>query len=305
MRQRVRRFLAKTPDARAVALRFAARKWLAGLAWVPTPLYVRLPAGERQWFWWSRVPPWFEPEMGALEQPGPDLAELRFLCRVVRPGMCFFDVGAYHGLYAVVAGRRMQGRGRLVLFEPSARARRRIGVHLALNRLRASVETRAVASTHGPRSFYLVVSGTETMSALVPPPTPSPVRRVTVESVSLDEYCAEQQVARVDLLKIDVEGGELEAFDGAGRLLEVMRPLIIAEVLDWVTRPRGYAARDIVRRLAALDYTWFDFTPGGGIAPHVPAAEYPDVRNYLAVPREKLAAVSHLVDTPRAVALGA
>jgi hypothetical protein len=41
-----------------------------------------------------------------------------------------------------------------------------------------------------------------------------------VEAMSLDEYCAERGIDRIDFLKLDVEGAELEVVTGAGQLLE-------------------------------------------------------------------------------------
>jgi hypothetical protein len=96
-----------------------------------------------------------------------------------------------------------------------------------------------------------------------------------------------KHIDNVDLIKIDVEGGEAETFRGADRLLGHLRPSIICEVLDRVTRPWGYPAREIISQLRTYDYEWFDILPDGSLAPHPPRMEYPEVRNYLAVPREK------------------
>jgi len=58
-------------------------------------------------------------------------------------------------------------------------------------------------------------------------------------------------------------------------------------VLDRVTRQWGYPAREIVERLHAYDYGWFEILPDGSLLPHHPRNEYPEVRNFLAVPYEK------------------
>jgi hypothetical protein len=88
-------------------------------------------------------------------------------------------------------------------------------------------------------------------------------------------------------MKIDTEGGEVDAFRGADRLLSRIRPLIICEVLDLVTRSWGYAAADIMSLLRTYDYEWFDVLSDGSLTPHLSRMEYPEVRNYVAVPREK------------------
>jgi len=58
-------------------------------------------------------------------------------------------------------------------------------------------------------------------------------------------------------------------------------------VLDKVTRPWGYPAREIVERLRTYDYGWSEILPDGTLLPHHPRDEYPEVRNFLAVPHEK------------------
>jgi hypothetical protein len=55
-----------------------------------------------------------------------------------------------------------------------------------------------------------------------------------------------------------------------------------------VTLPWGYLAREIVAFLIRRDYQWFDFREDGTLAVHAERDEYSDVRNYLAVPREKI-----------------
>ena len=50
----------------------------------------------------------------------------------------------------------------------------------------------------------------------------------------------------------------------------------------------GYPAREIVERLRAYDYVWFEILPDGNLLPHHPRNEYPEeVRNFLAVPHGK------------------
>jgi hypothetical protein len=99
-------------------------------------------------------------------------------------------------------------------------------------------------------------------------------------------------------MKIDTEGGEVQAFRGGDRLLSCFRPLIICEVLDLVTRSWGYAASDIMSLLRDYNYEWFDILPDGRLLPHRPRKAYPEGKNYLAVPREKQGQISSAVVSP-------
>ena len=62
-----------------------------------------------------------------------------------------------------------------------------------------------------------------------------------------------------------------------------------------MTAPWGYPARHIVSHLAAREYEWFELDADGRLRRHVPRDAYPDVRNYLAVPRERRATAEALV----------
>jgi hypothetical protein len=49
----------------------------------------------------------------------------------------------------------------------------------------------------------------------------------------------------------------------------------------------GYKAREIILLLANAGYLWFECAADGTLVPHEIQEEYPEVRNYVAVPREK------------------
>jgi len=240
-------------------------------------------------FWWSYFPASFSPERSVFEYWGEDVGELRFLWKYLQQGMTFLDIGAYHGVYSIVAAKKLGHTGRVVAFEPSSRERKRMLVNLTYNKIETvTIEPYAVAADEDEALLTVVVDGFTTMNSLRLPPIDHMTEQVTVNTISLDVYLDRKKIDRVDLLKIDTEGGELEAFRGADRLVRCYRPVIICEVLDLVTHAWGYAAAEIIGWLRAHDYEWFDILSDGSLIHHCPKKKYPEGRNYLAVPREKL-----------------
>jgi len=272
-------------------LRFFARKGLAKLPYLPVPIRLTLAAGSHLNIWWSYLSETDIAGPSLTDYWSSDQAELRFLWNFLRPGMTFFDVGAYHGIYSVVAAKRLGSQGRIIAFEPSARERHRLALHLQMNDVNISIEPYAITSQAGSFRFFTVESGFTTMNSLVFPPVQNPVRETSVRGFCFDEYMATKDIGYPDLLKIDIEGGELCAFRGASQMLESIRPVIICEVLDWVTAPWGYHSSEIVKLLNSFDYQWFDFRDDGTLSAHAQREQHPEVRNYLAVPREKLSKV--------------
>ena len=290
--QRLKNFAARPLNQKILTTLFFMRQGLAKLPYLLIPLRLPIPPSDMATLWWSYVIPGYRTECGFFEYWGQDVGDLCFLRRILRPGMVFFDVGAYHGLFTLVAAKVLGKRGRVIAFEPSPRELRRLRFHLRLNRLSGvEVVPSAVGSHNGARRFFVVRSEDTSMNSLQPPPIESTVEETTVGTVSLDQYCRENGIDAVDLIKIDVEGGELEVFLGAQRILTLHRPFIICEVLDRVTLPWGYPARQIVDWLENCGYHWFDFDLDGYLRPHAKRTDYSQVKNYLAVPAEKLSVV--------------
>ena len=288
--QDVRRFLGKTPEQRKLTARFVAARWLAKVPYAPVRFHLSISPQERINYWWSCFPGNVDPDgVGLFGYQGADLRYLRFIWRFLRPEMTFFDVGAYHGIYALIAAKKLGEAGRVVAFEPSPVTVQRLKLNLRLNRVSsATVENCAVAANEGTASLFSVREGQPDMNTLCHAVTDHALSKTKVETITLDGYLQRQLVDRVDLIKIDTEGAEMEVFRGASRLLKGLRPLVICEVLDEVTRPWGYEAREIINTLQACDYDWFDIHLDGRLSPHCPRKEYPEIKNYLAVPREKL-----------------
>jgi FkbM family methyltransferase len=288
---RLVRFVNKPVAEKQRTLRFFARKALSRLPFAPILCHFQATPAETVEFWWSYVSDVNHPERPMSEYWGDDCGELRFLWQFLRPGNTFFDVGSYHGIFSILAAKKVGPRGRVVAFEASPREQRRLAYHLRMNELSTvQCEARAISSGRGTTTFFTVVDGHTTMNSMHVPPIGS-TREITVETRSLDDYLEEHRIDSIDLMKVDIEGGELEAFSGAQRLLKKVRPVMICEVLDWVTRPWGYPARKIIDYLQGMDYEWFDFSPDGTIRAHAAREHYPEVQNYLAVPREKASTV--------------
>lgn len=145
-------------------------------------------------------------------------ADRAFLLTHVRPGMTVVDVGANQGLYTLLFAQRVGPTGRVIAFEPDdmlhAAAKENISHHHASN---VHLHHCALGSTVGSMTLYrsLLNSGDNRL-------TPNsrengPRQEIQVRVETLDGMLAGQ---RVDFIKIDVQGWEMEVFRGMERLLD-------------------------------------------------------------------------------------
>jgi hypothetical protein len=86
-------------------------------------------------------------------------------------------------------------------------------------------------------------------------PEPGYSDSATVPTITLDEYARSREVSRVDVIKMDIEGAELRALQGASQLLSGNdAPLIIVEVNPRALAAGNATAADVVNLLEGHGY---------------------------------------------------
>lgn len=152
-----------------------------------------------------------------------DLNIVRFWERSLAPGAVFFDVGANIGLYSVPASFRVGAAGRVVCFEAHPVMCGFLRANVARNcGSNVTVENVAVGSVTGSaRMAFNRSNPGETRVAL------DEEAGEAVAMVTLDEYCARSDIARIDYMKIDVEGYESTVLRGARRIVEASPDILI------------------------------------------------------------------------------
>ena len=66
----------------------------------------------------------------------------------------------------------------------------------------------------------------------------------------------------MDLMKMDVEGGEYRVLQGATRVLRELRPVIVAELNSVCLKRDHHTPEDVIQLLQAAAYQTFSFNDG-------------------------------------------
>lgn len=176
----------------------------------------------------------------------------RVVSSLVRPGMTFVDVGANIGYYMLLCSRLVGVGGRVYAFEPDPDTVRYLERNVALNHctnvlVLAEAVSNKVAVLQferpGPERGFLTG---ESLGG----------RSVAVQSTSLDEYFAQIGWPRVDLVKIDAEGSEVQVLRGMVEL--VSRNPGIRLIVEWnvaAQRRAGSGPDELVATLQSLGFT--------------------------------------------------
>ena len=197
--------------------------------------------------------------------------ELQSALRELIPlGAVIFDVGANIGYVSLLLAKAAGETGRIFAFEALPSNLDQLRRNLALNGMdpRVTVVASAVTHTPGPVRFLVHASGGMGKAAGSAGREDQYQSELTVPGISLDEFVYGQGNPPPQVVKMDIEGGEVMALPGMRRVLTEARPLMLMELhglessrVAWETlTAAGYEIRwmrpgyPLVRSLEALGW---------------------------------------------------
>ncbi|MBV9849654.1 MAG: FkbM family methyltransferase [Armatimonadetes bacterium] len=164
----------------------------------------------------------------------------------------YLDLGANFGVVAATMARHLAGRAEVVAVEPIPETARRAAATFALNRL---TNVRLVQAAIGDQDSEITFNASPGNSAI------ASVHRHQFQQLgtwqqtrvpcrTLDTLCS-GMAGRIGLIKIDVEGHELQVIRGASALLARDRPSVLFEFTPALSTEYGYQAADVVEQIGA------------------------------------------------------
>ncbi len=172
-----------------------------------------------------------------------------------KPGQVVLDIGADVGWYTIQASRAVGHSGTVIALEPDAHNANQLEQNLRLNGLSNVRVLRKAAWSHSG-----IVGWHE--SAVAVWHKVSPEASAKVEAVTVDELAGQLGLGRVDWIKLDVEGGEIEVLRGAWQTLEQFHPVLLIEVHETLAQlrellePTGWVIESLGFDLAPERHGW-------------------------------------------------
>ena len=173
---------------------------------------------------------------------------LAFIKNNLKKGNCFVDVGANIGLMSIVASKVVGSQGKIYSFEPHPNTVKILRFNVNLNSIKnIEVFEKGVGSKSEVAKIYdrwdVNRGGASLLSSS------SNQKSHDIQIVSLDEVF---ENIEIDMLKIDIEGFELEALKGAEKILSAENPPILIVECTQETEHQDYSREEL--------YTWLKNT---------------------------------------------
>jgi FkbM family methyltransferase len=179
--------------------------------------------------------------------------------KYAKDAQTIFDVGANVGVYSLYAAS-VNVCAAVHAFEPTQELAKKLVSHAHLNDFRNITVNQFAIGKFDDAGFVHICKGDDGEN--------EGMNYVTAESSrlcqpvlirSLDSYCAEHSISRIDLLKMDIEGGEYHALQGMDRLLsnKVIKCMFL-ELVEWTAIRYGHSTANIKELLFSKGYQLYE-----------------------------------------------
>jgi FkbM family methyltransferase len=198
---------------------------------------------------------------------------------IVQPGWVVVDVGANIGWYSMIAARRTGPEGRVFSFEISEPEADRLRASARLNDF-SQVEVVFNALSDHTGEIGITATRDAGMTAIA---ATQNEQATMVAVTTLDAFCADRCIDRVDFIKCDIEGAEVAFLRGAQSVLSRCRPVMLIEINPSALAKFGNNPAELLSILRSHDYALFT-TDRHGISPLGELPEDLDFVNTVALP---------------------
>jgi FkbM family methyltransferase len=185
------------------------------------------------------------------------------LQKLVKSGDVVFDIGANIGAHTLGLARSVGPAGRVFAFEPASFAFAKLKDNLALNpELEARTHPRQIllaAEPSGLAQQQIYASWPLTENNSVHPKHRGRLSATLGASVdTLDHFVACEGIDRVNLIKMDVDGEELQVLRGGLGILKEFQPLLVMEISPYVHAEHNNSFGTFVALLRESGYSLLD-----------------------------------------------
>ena len=187
-----------------------------------------------------------------------DRGKMALMLRELQPDSVLFDIGANVGAFTLAAASQLP-EGEVHAFEPWPVHLGRLCANIRLNGFaNVHVNPFALGKEKQTATLHIIDPVNTGMATLYPgengPNIPS-VDQTLISCQVLDDYVRERGMARIDMMKIDVEGSELNVLKGGRKTLEHFRPKLLMELNPSHLERAGATADCIFTLLSKYGYS--------------------------------------------------
>jgi FkbM family methyltransferase len=180
-----------------------------------------------------------------------------FIKEQCKAGDVVFDIGAHMGIFSFFLAQQVGPTGKVFSFEPAPLTYKMLQHTIAYNHLGNIIESNqmAMADKEGELTFYIYSNSKISSGNSLSPLNPAGSHRgITVKTVTLDDFFDSKALNRLNFIKIDAEGAELDILKGGKKTIQKYKPCITLEVHPRILTPAAETMRELYQTISSYGY---------------------------------------------------
>ena len=181
---------------------------------------------------------------------------------ILNKGSTFIDGGANIGFFSLIASKVVGATGSVIAFEPTPLTLNYLKKNINVNKIKnIIVIAKGLSSSEKQLPFLLRKDNPEANSIVAKEDDnlQDEGQIINISTISIDKFCSEKNIKKVDLIKLDIEGQELEAIRGAREILLLNQNIKIIFELNIKFRKDGIEfAKEIFTELKRLNFSNYE-----------------------------------------------
>lgn len=184
--------------------------------------------------------------------------ETKFFKKIVKRDYVVIDIGANIGYYTLMAAARVGEKGKVYSFEPSSSTFRILKENININNFKNVRLIKMAFSDRTGKVKLYQADKTNIGATSIGIPKNFSGTFEEVKCIGLDEFIQKEEIKRVDVIKIDVEGAEVKVLNGMKKLLSTQNPKVLIEIKEEMLNQLGYHKEDVYNFFKNYRYIAYD-----------------------------------------------
>ncbi|MEM6718810.1 MAG: FkbM family methyltransferase [Bacteroidota bacterium] len=147
------------------------------------------------------------------------------------------DAGANHAYLSIYYGKKVGAKGKVFAFEPDKINIAEMEANIALNADVKNIQIQEELIWNENTQLEFFEAGTVSSSIHYKPEN---AKAILKDAITIDSFQQREQLKRLDFIKMDIEGAEIEAMDGLVEVLEKFKPNFAIASYHWVNEEQTY-----------------------------------------------------------------
>lgn len=181
------------------------------------------------------------------------------LSQTVKAGFHVIEAGAHIGSETLLIANFVGGTGKVYAFEPNPMVKRDLNINIQLNNLEKVVEIPecALGENNADIDFFVNQASEPNQGMSSKYKFDSNLFTIKVKQETIDFWVASNSIPKIDYIKMDVQGAELDIISGAQNTIDKYRPIIFTEADESALSDGKNTLELLYDALSDLNYSVF------------------------------------------------